>query len=78
MSLRKLIPLGGCSGGVVLPKGDLKQDGVVDAGEIQEQPVDVSRTGPGEYEVTILDEDLEPIGEREQRRVRVADGGDRS
>lgn len=57
MPVRKLRNIDG-SGGVTLPKDDLRRDGLIDEdGEIREAFVEVDRTDEGEYLLRAVDPD---------------------
>ncbi|MDJ1433056.1 hypothetical protein [Halostagnicola sp. A-GB9-2] len=57
MAIRKLRNIDG-SGEVVLPKGDLQRDGVVNADdEIKDAHITVDRVDDGEYRIKAVDPD---------------------
>lgn len=59
MRIRKVRELGSSdqpSAGITLPKGDLREDGVIDdQGGLEEQYAKVEKTGDGEYRVRLVD-----------------------
>lgn len=59
----------GKSGKVTVPKGWLEVDGVVDdEGKVERRQVNFEKKAPGRYEVVILDEQLDPLDERQPER----------
>lgn len=58
MPIHQLVQVGRTSGGVVLPKGELRALGLVDdEGQVKDQPVRVTRTDEGTWEVSLIDVD---------------------
>lgn len=56
MPIHKLVQVGRTSGGVVLPKSELRALGCVDEeGNVKDQPVQVTRTDDGTWEVSLID-----------------------
>ena len=57
MAIRKLRNIDG-SGGVMIPKDDLRRDGMVDDdGEIKDAHITVDRVDDGEYRIKAVDPD---------------------
>lgn len=64
MPIHQLTQVGRTSGGVVLPKGELRALGLVDEdGNVKDQPVRVTRTDTGTWEVSVIDPNDYPKAE---------------
>ncbi|OAQ52338.1 hypothetical protein HTG_12000 [Natrinema mahii] len=64
MPIHQLTQVGRTSGGVVLPKGELRALGLVDEdGNVKDQPVRVTRTDTGTWKVSVTDPNDYPKAE---------------
>jgi len=55
MPIHQLVQVGRTSGGVVLPKSELRALGLVDdEGNVKDQPVRVTRTDTGTWEISVI------------------------
>jgi len=56
MPIHQLVQVGRTSGGVVLPKSELRALGLVDdEGNVKDQPVRITLTDTGTWEVSVID-----------------------
>ena len=62
--IHKLVQVGRTSGGVVLPKSELRALGLVDeGGNVKDRPVRITRTDTGTWEVSVTDPEDYPVSE---------------
>lgn len=65
MPIHQLVQVGRTSGGVVLPKSELRALGLVDdEGNVKDQPVRVTQTDTGTGEVSVIDPEDYPISRK--------------
>lgn len=63
MPIHQLTQVGRTSGGVVLPKGELRALGLVDEeGNVKDHPVRITQTDTGTWEISLIDPDTYPEG----------------
>ena len=64
MPIHQLVQVGRTSGGVVLPKSELRALGLVDdEGHVKDQPIRITRMDEGTWEVSVIDPNDYPEAE---------------